>query len=187
MMLQQSYPGGINRTRCRQPCTMKESKSICTGFTMLSVSMRIKGIRLEWMTGGEFLYDLGRPWREAVISLQNPRLMTLPLEFRLPRNEIWVYRNIHDDAHYLFVQLSRRRPFRIDTPDALIPLNLRGPRNVPILLAWMEDIFGQLAMEHPHYGAVYDAVANYTTLPHLRAPPAIPILTNGNPGYKDTR
>ena len=108
---------------------------------------------------------LGRPWREAVITLQNPRLMTLPLEFRLPRNEIWVYRHIHDDAHYLFVQLSRRRPFRIDTPDALIPLNLRGPRNVPILLAWMEDIFGQLAMEHSHYGAVYDAVANYTALP----------------------
>ena len=114
---------------------------------------------------GRIFVRLGRPWREAVISLQNPRLMTLPLEFRLPRNEIWVYRNIHDDAHYLFVQLSRRRPFRIDTPDALIPLNLRGPRNVPILLAWMEDIFGQLAMEHPHYGAVYDAVANYTTLP----------------------
>ncbi|MXY07533.1 MAG: GWxTD domain-containing protein [Rhodothermaceae bacterium] len=114
---------------------------------------------------GRIFVRLGRPWREAVISLQNPRLMTLPLEFRLPRNEIWVYRNIHDDAHYLFVQLSRRRPFRIDTPDALIPLNLRGPRNVPTLLAWMEDIFGQLAMEHPHYGAVYDAVANYTTLP----------------------
>lgn len=114
---------------------------------------------------GRIFVRLGRPWREAVINLQNPRLMTLPLEFRLPRNEIWVYRNIHDDAHYLFVQLSRRRPFRIDTPDALIPLNLRGPRNVPILLAWMEDIFGQLAMEHSHYGAVYDAVANYTTLP----------------------
>ena len=114
---------------------------------------------------GRIFVRLGRPWREAVITLQTPRLMTLPLEFRLPRNEIWVYRNIHDDAHYLFVQLSRRRPFRVDTPDALIPLNLRGPRNVPILLAWMEDIFGQLAMEHSHYGAVYDAVANYTTLP----------------------
>lgn len=114
---------------------------------------------------GRVFVRLGRPWREAVITLQNPRLMTLPLEFRLPRNEIWVYRHIHDDAHYLFVQLSRRRPFRIDTPDALIPLNLRGPRNVPILLAWMEDIFGQLAMEHSHYGAVYDAVANYTALP----------------------
>lgn len=114
---------------------------------------------------GRIFVRLGRPWREAVISLQNPRLMTLPLEFRLPRNEIWVYRNIHDDAHYLFVQLSRRRPFRIDSPDSLIPLNLRGPRNVEILLAWMEDIFGQLAMEHSHYGAVYDAVANYTTLP----------------------
>lgn len=114
---------------------------------------------------GRIFVRLGRPWRAAVISLQNSRLLTLPLEFRLPRNEIWVYRNIHDDAHYLFVQLSRRRPYRIDTPDALISPNLRSPRNVAILLAWMEDIFGQLAMEHPHYGAVYDAIANYTTLP----------------------
>ncbi|MDE2770498.1 MAG: hypothetical protein OXI44_04905 [Bacteroidota bacterium] len=41
---------------------MKESKSICTGSTMLSVSMRIKEILSEWMTGGAYLYgsaDLG--------------------------------------------------------------------------------------------------------------------------------
>ncbi len=114
---------------------------------------------------GRVFVRLGRPWREAVITLQSPKLLTLPLEFRLPRNEIWVYRDVHDDAHYLFVQLSRRRPYRIDSPEALIPPNLRGRRSVEILLAWMEDIFGQLAMEHDHYGAVYDAVVNYTTLP----------------------
>jgi GWxTD domain-containing protein len=114
---------------------------------------------------GRVFVRLGKPWREAIITLQNPRLQTLPLEFRLPRNEIWVYRNIHDDAHYLFVQSSRRRPFRVDSPDALISPNLRSARNVATLLAWMEDIFGQLAMEHDHYGAVYDAVVNYTTLP----------------------
>ncbi|MDE2644538.1 MAG: GWxTD domain-containing protein [Bacteroidota bacterium] len=115
---------------------------------------------------GRIFVRFGRPWRQAAINLEDPRLQVLPLEYRLPRNEIWVYRGIHDDAHYLFVQLSRRRPYRIDTPESLIPPNLRGTRRrVGLLLAWMEDIFGQLAMEHDHYGAIYDAVVNYTTLP----------------------
>ncbi len=115
---------------------------------------------------GQIFVRFGRPWRQAVIKLKDPKLQVLPLEYRLPRNEIWVYRGIHDDAHYLFVQLSRRRPYRIDAPEALIPPNLRGTRRrVELLLVWMEDIFGQLAMEHDHYGAIYDAVVNYTTLP----------------------
>lgn len=115
---------------------------------------------------GRIFVRFGRPWRQTAIQLKDPKLQVLPLEYRLPRNEIWVYRGIHDDAHYLFVQLSRRRPYRIDTPEALIPPNLRGTqRRVELLLAWMEDIFGQLAMEHDHYGAIYDAVVNYTTLP----------------------
>ena len=115
---------------------------------------------------GRVYVRFGSPWREAVISLKNPRLATLPLEYRLPRNEVWVYRGIHDDAHYLFVQMSRRRPYRIETSESLIPSNLRGTRRrVDILLAWMEDVFGQLAMEHEHYGAIYDAVVSYTSLP----------------------
>ena len=121
---------------------------------------------LEVDDRGRIFVRFGRPWRQAVINLKDPRLQALPLEYRLPGNEIWVYRGIHDDAHYLFVQLSRRRPYRIDTPESLIPPNLRGTRRrVGLLLAWMEDIFGQLAMEHDHYGAIYDAVVNYTTLP----------------------
>ncbi len=115
---------------------------------------------------GRIFVRFGRPWKESVISLKNFRLKTLPLEYRLPKNEIWVYRGIHDDAHYLFVQMSRRRPYQIATSESLIPSSLRGTRRrVDILLAWMEDIFGQLAMEHDHYGAIYDAVVNYTTLP----------------------
>lgn len=114
---------------------------------------------------GRIFVRFGKPWREAVITLQNPRLTALPLEIRLPRNEIWVYRGIHDDAHYLFTQMSRRRPYRIDTPESLIPPNLRGSRRrVSLLLDWMEEIYGQLAMEHPHYGIIYDTVVNYTSL-----------------------
>ena len=31
-------------------------------------------------------------------------------------------------------------------------------------MTWLEDILGQLALEHPHYGTGYDAVTNYLTL-----------------------
>ena len=115
---------------------------------------------------GRIYVRLGHPWRSDKITLQNPQLQILPMQFRLPPNEIWVYRNIHDDAHYLFVQASYRSPYQIATPESLIPSNLlRTRRHTPTLLVWMEDIFGQLAMEHPYYGLIYDAVTNYTTLP----------------------
>jgi len=115
---------------------------------------------------GRIFVRYGKPWRQDIISLKNLQLKTLPLEFRLPRNEIWVYRGMHDDAHYLFVQLSRRRPYKVGTSESLVPTNLRGSRRrVRILLYWMEDIFGQLAMQHDHYGSIYDAVSNYIALP----------------------
>jgi len=115
---------------------------------------------------GRIFVRFGKPWRQDDITLKNLQLRVLPFEFRLPRNEIWVYRGIHDDAHFLFVQLSRRRPYKIHTSESLIPTNLRGSRRrVGILLAWMEDVYGQLAMQHDHYGSMYDAVSGYTSLP----------------------
>ncbi len=115
---------------------------------------------------GRIFVRFGKPWRESVIALLDSQLRTLPLEYRLPRNEVWVYRGIHDDAHYLFVQMSRRKPYQIGTSESLIPPNLRGTqRRVETLLTWMEDVFGQLAMVHDHYGTVYDQVVNYNTLP----------------------
>ena len=115
---------------------------------------------------GRIFVRLGRPWRQSTIKLKDPKLQALPLEYRLPRNELWVYRGVHDDAHYLFVQLSRRKPYRLDSSEALIPPNLRGTqRRVQLLLVWMEDVYGQLAMEHDHYGTIYDAVVNYISLP----------------------
>jgi len=115
---------------------------------------------------GRVFVRFGRPWRETVISLLNPRLQILPIQYRLPGNELWVYRGIHDDAHFLFVQRSRRRPYQVATSESLIPPSLRGTRRrAEVLLAWMEDIFGQMAMEHDHYGTVYDAVSGYTALP----------------------
>ena len=115
---------------------------------------------------GRIFVKYGQPWRQDVITLKDIQLRVLPFEFRLPRNEIWVYRGIHDDAHFLFVQSSRRRPYTIQSSESLIPTNLRSSRRrVGILFAWMEDVYGQLAMQHDHYGSMYDAVSGYTSLP----------------------
>lgn len=115
---------------------------------------------------GRIFVKYGQPWRQEVITLKDIQLRVLPFEFRLPRNEIWVYRGIHDDAHFLFVQRSRRRPYKIETSESLIPTNLRSSRRrIGILFAWMEDVYGQLAMQHDHYGSMYDAVSGYTSLP----------------------
>ena len=48
----------------------------------------------------------------------------------------------------------------------MIPPNLRASRRkTTLLLTWLEEILGQLALEYPHYGTAYDAVTTYMTLP----------------------
>ena len=114
---------------------------------------------------GRIYIRLGDPFRQTSVKLRTAGLRMQPFEGTLPRNEIWVYRGIHDDAHYLFVQQSRRRAFRISSTEELIPPNLRANRRKStLLLTWLEEILAQLALEHPHYGASYDAVTNYLTL-----------------------
>ena len=115
---------------------------------------------------GRIYIRLGDPFRQTSIKLRSAGLRMQPYEGTLPRNEIWVYRGVHDDAHYLFVQQSRRRPYKLGSTDDLVPPNLRANRRkTTLLLTWLEDILGQLTLEHPHYGVGYDAVTNYLTLP----------------------
>jgi len=114
---------------------------------------------------GRIYIRLGDPFRQTSVKLRTAGLRMQPYEGTLPRNEIWVYRGIHDDAHYLFVQRSRRQAFRLSSTEDLIPPNLRANRRKStLLLTWLEEILAQLALEHPHYGASYDAVTNYLTL-----------------------
>lgn len=121
---------------------------------------------------GRIYIRLGDPFRQTSIKLRTAGLRMQPYEGTLPRNEIWVYRGLHDDAHYLFVQQSRRRPFRLGSTDDLVPPNLRANRRkTTLLLTWLEDILGQLTLEHPHYGVGYDEVTNYLTLPTSNARP----------------
>lgn len=115
---------------------------------------------------GEIYVRFGKPFRDRSIGLDTPNIVIHPLFARLPDNEIWVYRQVHDQAHYLFIRQSRRKPFALGNAVDLIPRELRnGRRKAPLLLGVLEEMFAQLALEHPHYGQAYDAIANYRTLP----------------------
>ena len=115
---------------------------------------------------GEIYVRFGKPYRDRSIALDTPTIVSNPLFARLPDNEIWVYRQVHDQAHYLFIRQSRRKPFVLGNAADLIPRELRnGQRKLPLLLEVLEEMFAQLALEHPHYGQTYDAIANYRTLP----------------------
>jgi len=114
---------------------------------------------------GEIYLRLGKPFRQKSISLYSYSLIR-PYTVRLPDNEFWVYTHVHDQAHYLFLQRTKKQPFTLGYAIDLLPTELRnGRRKTDLLLATVEEIYAQLALEHPEYGRVYDTVNNYLTLP----------------------
>ena len=104
--------------------------------------------------------------RETSVKFRTPLLMLQPRAWKLPDSELWVYPDVHDDAHFVFVRDGRRRPYRLGSSTDLIPTSLRaGRRRTGLLLHVMEEVYAQLALGHPHYGRTYDQIAYYRTLP----------------------
>ncbi len=121
---------------------------------------------------GEIGVRLGAPTRRREVRLLTPSLATHPHMSRLPHNEFWVYRGLGDAAHFLFVKASGAKPYKLASAPDLIPNQLlTGRRKTRLLITVMEEIFGQLALEHPHYGVAYDDVSAYVTLPPRGAQP----------------
>lgn len=115
---------------------------------------------------GEIYLRFGSAPRTTAVRLKTPLLMLQPRAWRIPDSELWTYPDVHDDAHFLFVRNSRRQPYRLGISTDLIPTNLRsGGRRTGLLLHVMEEVYGQLALGHPHYGGAYDEIANYRALP----------------------
>ena len=114
---------------------------------------------------GEILIRLGWPDTQSEVTLKNNGLYLRPIENTLPRNEFWVYRRIHQDAHYFFVYQSRRRGYKMGTVEDLIPNKFRSRKeDALVLLTWLDEIYQQLAAEHQHYGPMFDAVSNYVSI-----------------------
>ncbi len=114
---------------------------------------------------GEILIRLGWPDTQRELKLKNSGLYLRPVEYTLTRNEFWVYRRIHQDAHYLFVYQSKRRGYRIGTVDDLIPNKYRTRQeDAPVLLKWLDDIYQQLSVDHEHYGPLFDTVSDYVSI-----------------------
>ena len=114
---------------------------------------------------GEILIRLGWPDTQTEVKLKNTGLYLRPIEYTLPRNEFWVYRRIHQDAHYFFIYQSKRHGYKTGTVENLIPNKFRTRQeDAPILLRWLDEIYQQLSVEHEHYGPLFDMVSNYISI-----------------------
>ena len=129
---------------------------------------------------GEIYIRFGPPQRELSVTIKTAELIMDGTSWRVPNNVFWSYPDVHPDAHYLFVQNGRRRPYSLGISSDLIPRNLRaGRRNVTKLLYVMEEIYAQLAIGHYHYGDVYERLTLFRTLP-TTAPAHAFAETNGS-------
>ena len=115
---------------------------------------------------GETYVRLGPPDERVAITV-SPSVVAFDLDVprswtRVPANELWVYRSVRKGLHYLFVRPAARRPFREGRATDLVPPPLRnagrGRDRLDALLIVMEEIYGQLAVRDPAYGAVFDEV-----------------------------
>lgn len=119
---------------------------------------------------GEVYVRLGEPDRTTQVRL-DPGLRAFGLRQRspvgrLPDNEYWLYDRLGPAVQFVFTRASRRGPFQLTGGLDLLPRSLRrasrglrGDDESEAFLAVMEDIYGQLALRSPVYGAVYDAVS----------------------------
>ena len=115
---------------------------------------------------GEIYVRLGEPSTKSTIRLLSSDLQMNVGGFRMPPNEFWVYDHVAYDAHYIFARLKTRAGYQISNPMDLVPQRLQASRRkIGELLLWMEEVYGQLALMHNIYGALYDEVANYRVLP----------------------
>ena len=97
---------------------------------------------------------------------------------RMPANALWLY-DLHAAAQYVFVQDSRRGPYRVAGSLDLLPRalrrasrGLRGDAEARAFLAVAEAVYGTLALHHPAYGTAYNAVAGYSQNRRGRVDPA---------------
>ena len=115
---------------------------------------------------GEIYIRLGPPSNQTSVRLIGGDAITNVPGLAMPPNEFWVYRHVGYDAQYLFVARTQKTGFRLGLPIDLIPRRLQNsPRRIGLLLKWMEEVYGQLALFHNMYGNRYDEVASFRAIP----------------------
>lgn len=122
---------------------------------------------------GEIYVRLGTPSHHTTVEIRNTNLIIDPFVPRLAENTFWVYKHVDHDAHYLFIKKSPNSPYKVGFPTDLIPSELRnGTRKTSSLLHVMEEVFMQLALQHPNFGLYFEEVAGYRMLPPRNAGPS---------------
>ena len=81
--------------------------------------------------------------------------------YTFPRNEYWVYRNVGDEAQYLFVA-GDDGEYRLGTTYDVLPIELRTTGYSLDQLDLMENVLRDLALYHPDtYEHAYTRVSNF--------------------------
>ncbi|WP_420456025.1 GWxTD domain-containing protein [Rubrivirga sp.] len=118
---------------------------------------------------GDVYVRLGPPADRVEVAV-SPSVVAFDLDLNVPRswtrvpaNEVWTYPHVARGLHYVFVRPTARQTFRLATATDLVPPPLRnagqGRGRLDALLVVMEEVYGQLALLDPAYGAVLDEVA----------------------------
>lgn len=127
---------------------------------------------------GRIYIRLGEPSKTTLITFDDPEFRRKVLE-RNPNvyaaefrpAEFWVYRQVDDATHYLFIEDDEGR-YRIGHPDEVVPRTLRlghgpGPRGYRKASAYiwsMEQVYKQLSVLHGDYSQRYTDIADQATV-----------------------
>ena len=126
---------------------------------------------------GKIYVRYGEPTRQKEITFTDPKLIDTvyqpglsvsPSDF--PDNAFWIYRDFSGTVYYIFVEKDGY--FRQAETLDLLPRKLQngfssgrlGQVRAQMTLAVLRSVYRQLAVEHPDFGARYDAIDNFASI-----------------------
>ncbi|MFP4227656.1 MAG: GWxTD domain-containing protein [Salinivenus sp.] len=133
---------------------------------------------------GEAHLRFGSPLRRHPLSYQDTEFFREVFRFGVPippsgfpAAEVWVYSQIDDRAHYLFVEEDGSDCFQVATANDLLPSTLRYSRgnterglNIAYSsLMALRAMYRELALYHIDYGGRYQQIANYANWQEMEA------------------
>lgn len=133
---------------------------------------------------GEAHLRFGSPLRRHPLRYQNTEFFREVIRFGVPvpasgfpAAEVWVYSQIDDAAHYLFVEEEGSDCFQVATANDLLPSTLRYSRgnterglNIAYSsLMALRAMYRELALFHIDYSGRYQQIANYADWQEMEA------------------
>ena len=133
---------------------------------------------------GEAHLRFGPPYKRHDLNYEDGEFFREVFRFGVPipasgfpEGEVWVYPQIDQAAHYLFVEEDGSDCFQVATTNDLLPTTLRYSRgnterglNIAYSsLMALRAIYQELALYHIDYGGRYQEIANYADWQEMEA------------------